>query len=209
MATENVQQSTAEAKPLKQLSVEIAKALGSDWTRSTKYDAEDSQEIGSLRDWRARLENSRTGEILFLSTTWGKKGMLYVGGMFPDAIDRNSVNLPQPASINVNPAKSAEQIARDITRRLLPEYNKQLDEVLHKHMADLTHKEGVSKTKYRVAEILGGLAKADSDIVYGHGKVDVQVCGPDSLRFSGHCLYLTCDQLERIRKAVPELFEKD
>lgn len=39
--------------------------------------------------------------------------------------------------------------------------------------------------------------------------VDVQVCGPESLRLTGHSLYLTLDQLKRFKQAVPELFERN
>lgn len=198
MADENT------SKPLRELAAEIAKALGADWIRGTKFDADDVGE----REWRARLENPKTGEALFLSTTWGKKGMLYVGGWFPDAIDRQSVSLPQAVSINIALTKTPEQMARDIARRLLPEYSKQLGDVLRAHVADLERKEAIRKTKYRVAEILSGLAKDNSEIISGHGSVDIQVCGPDSLRFHGHCLYFTPDQLEKIRNAVPELFER-
>jgi len=31
---------------------------------------------------------------------------------------------------------------------------------------------------------------------------------PSPLRLTGHCLYLTLDQLKRFKQAVPELFER-
>lgn len=147
-------------KSLREIAEEIAKALGQEWRRSTKFDADDAQE---RTQWRARLEGSGV-EALFLSNTWGPKNMLHISGWVPDSIDRQSVSIPQMASINISLTKTPQQMARDIERRLLPEYRKQLAEVLKAHVADLDRKEGIRKTKNRVAEIIGGLAKDNSEI---------------------------------------------
>jgi hypothetical protein len=198
-------QTMQPTKSLREIAEEIAKALGQGWIRSTKFDDDDAAE---RTQWRARLDGSGV-EALFLSNTWGPKGMIHVAGWVPDSIDRQTVRIPQMASINISLTKTPQQMARDIERRLLPDYRKQLAEVLKAHIADLDWKEEVRKTKHRVTEIIGGLAMAHSEIVNGRGSVDIQVCGPDSLRFHGHCLYFTVEQLDRIRKAVPELFERN
>ena len=207
MAEQSVPQSNEQktTKTLREIAEEIALALGSDWTRSAKFDEDDA---GERTQWRARLEGPH-GEALFLSNTWGPKGMLHISGWVPDYVDRQTVSIPTMPSINVSLAKSPQAMAKDIQRRLLPEFRTILADLLKKHMADLERKDGIRKTKYRVAEILGGLAKEDSELIYGHGSFDIQVCGPDSLRFHGHCLYFTLDQLARIKNAVPELFERE
>jgi hypothetical protein len=192
-------------RTLRQIAEEIALALGTEWKRDTKTDADDTKE--GLGEWRAVL-NGQGSESLFLSTTWGQKGKLYVSGSIPTSVDRQSVRVPDPIAINISMDKTAPQIARDITRRLLPEYRVQLAEVLKSHASDVERKEGTLRTKNRVAQILNGRVSSHSEVIYGTGSVDIQVCGPDSLRFSGHCLYLTTDQLERMRVAIPELFQK-
>jgi len=168
-------------KPLQEIAVEIAKALGSDWSRADDFDSDG-------RDWRARL-NGPQSQRLFLSNTWGKKGMLHISGWVPEFVDRKTVSVPEMPSIQVSLTKTADQMAKDITRRLLPDYQFALSALLLKHVADVEFKDGVKKTKYQVAEILGGLAKDDSDVIFGRGTVDIQITGPDSLRFNGHCLW--------------------
>lgn len=192
-------------KTLREIAEEIAKALGSDWRRSTKFDDDDKAD---LVPWRARLEGPNQ-QALFLSNTWGPKGKLHISGWAPDNIDRQTVSIPQMPSINVSVEKKAEQTAKDIERRLLPEYRTMLADLLRKHQADLDRKAGINETKQQVAEVLGSTVKEGSELIYGHGPFDIQVCGPDSLRFHGHCLYFTVDQLRRIRQAVPELFERE
>lgn len=198
----NTENAAPAQKSLKEIAESIAEALGQEWSRSTRFDLEDGS-----RQWRARLEGPGV-EALFISNTWGPRGMLSISGWVPDDIDRQSVRLPEMAHINVSLSKTPEQMAREIQRRLLPEYRKQLAEVLKAHAADLEWKDGVRKTKQRVVEIIGGLLHNDSEIVVGRGSTDIQVCGPDSLRFSGHCLYFSTEQLKKIYDAVPELFEK-
>lgn len=156
---------------LRKIADEIALALGSDWKRSTKFDEDDA---GERTQWRARLEGPHD-EALFLSNTWGPKGMLHVSGWVPDYIDRQSVSIPTMPSINVSLAKSAQAISKDIQRRLLPDYRTILAELLKKHVADVERKDGIRKTKQRVAEILGSSAKEESELVYGHGSFDIQV----------------------------------
>ncbi len=52
------------------------------------------------------------------------------------------------------------------------------------------------------------ISREGREVISGQGSFDVQVCGPESLRLTGHCLYLTLDQLKRFKQAVPELFER-
>jgi len=52
------------------------------------------------------------------------------------------------------------------------------------------------------------ISREGREVISGQGSFDVQVCGPESLRLTGHCLYLTLDQLKRFKQAVPEPFER-
>lgn len=198
---------------LRQLAEEIAKELGENWHRSTKFDADDSADVNP---WRMRLENGQNrfpvqnDEALFLSTTWANKaGQLHIGGWYPEYINHNTAQrVGHAPSINVSISKTPKQIAADIKRRLLPEYRTLLAKVLEEHRKDAEFKTGTEKLKAEVAKVIGGTVREGSEVIYGGGNFDVQVSSPTSLRFVGHCQYLTLDQLKRIKKAVPELFER-
>jgi hypothetical protein len=55
---------------------------------------------------------------------------------------------------------------------------------------------------------LGVPYREGREVISGQGSFDVQVCGPESPRLTGHCLYLTLNQLKRFKQAVPELLER-
>jgi hypothetical protein len=192
-------------KSLRELAQEIAQALGPDWKLSTRFDAEDSQD---RRPWRSRTEGPNH-QALFLSTTWGKRGMLYVSGWTPDGIPHDTqVRVGIMPSINVSLTKTAAQIAKDITRRLLPEYQALLTKIIEQHRVDTEYKNGVEKMQRDVSELLGVPYREGREVISGRGNIDVQVTSPTCLRLHGHMLYLTFDQLKRFKTAVPELFER-
>lgn len=193
----------ASNNALRDLAEAIAVELGSEWKRSTRFDADDKD---NLRPWRIRLEGPNE-QTLFLSNTWGKKGSLYVGGWIPARM--GNANVGAMPSINVGLTKTPAQIAKDISRRLLPEYVVKLAEVIQKFNADQDYKQRTETTKQQVAEVISGRINGNAEIVYGSGSADIQICGPDSLRFAGHCFYFNIEQLKKIRAAVPELFTKE
>lgn len=173
----------------------LTNATGEQWTRSTKFDEMDS-------NWRALLV--APGEkSLFLSNTWASKGgRLYIGASFPEGTS-NFQPIARP-SITVADTKSNVQVANDIKRRLLPEYNTLLAIVLkRKAEADSFEANRLSLAE-EVAKVVGG--RIQGQMVYSKGW-DLQVSGPDSIRFQGHCNYLTLDQLKKIQSVCPELFE--
>jgi len=192
-------------KSLRELAQEIAQALGSDWKLSTKFDEEDAQD---RKPWRSRIEGPDS-QALFLSNTWGPKGMLHVSGWTPDGIDHNTqVRVGQLPSINISLTKTSEQMAKDISRRLLPEYQQLLTKLFEQHRTDTEYKNGVEKMQRAVSDVLGVPFREGREVISGRGSFDVQVCSPDSLRLTGHCLYLTLDQLKRFKQAVPGIFER-
>ena len=176
----------------------IADALGAGWY-TAPFD-EDST-------WRGRIFGP-DNQTLFLSNTWGGKGRLYIGGMLPTFVKGNSVTAKMP-SITVAETTDSHKIAAHIRRRLLPDYQFALSAALLKHAEQTNYAARIDETKNVVAHIIGGKAREGQDVVYGFGKADIQVTGPDSLRFAGHCFYFNADQLARMVKAVPELFSKE
>src|SRR5258708_33417287 len=127
-------------KSLRELAQEIVQALGPDWKLSTRFDAEDSQD---RRPWRSRIEGPDS-QALFLSNTWGPKGMLHVSGWAPDGIPHETpVRGGALPSINVSLTKTPTQIAKDITRRLLPDYQALLTKVIEQHRQDTEYKNAI------------------------------------------------------------------
>jgi hypothetical protein len=125
---------------LRELAQEIAQALGPDWRFSTKFDAEDAQD---RKPWRSRIDGPDS-QALFLSNTWGPKGMLHVSGRTPDGIDHQTqVSIGTLPSINISLTKTPEQMAKDISRRLLPEYQAFLAKLFEQHRKDSEYKCGV------------------------------------------------------------------
>lgn len=181
---------------LQEFAALIAQALGGEWKRSTRFDAED-------RNWRAELEGPGE-QRLFLSNTWANKGRLYIGGEFP-----TGAQLPYKAdrpSITVDASKSAQQIAKDITRRLLPPYVELLATVLKMKSDADTFETGRQKLAQDVAEVVGG--RVQSEMVHGWGGWSFQVSSPTSIRVYSNTAYLTLEQLRKIKDVCPELFER-
>ncbi len=99
---------TATGKSLKQLVREIAQALEPDWKLSNRFDLEDSQD---RRPWRSHIEGPGS-QALFLSNTWGPKGMLHVAGWTPDAIDHHTqVSVGTLPSRFLSPAEDRAKIS--------------------------------------------------------------------------------------------------
>lgn len=172
----------------------IAKALGKGWTRSNRFNDVDSS-------WRAVLEGPNDQE-LFISTTWAAKGRLYIGGSIPHGTDWGyGVSRPE---ITVDENKSAQQVANDITRRLLPDYQPKLAAVLKRKAEHDDFEVRRNEAQQAVAKLTGG--RINGEMVFTGGW-DVQVSGPDSIRLYGHCLYLTLEQLKKISAVAPELFK--
>jgi len=109
MANGKYTQQTAEQRH--ELVRQIASALGADWTyRNPSID-------GTLAHW-AEIAHQDGYSLAF--TSQYPTYSLHISGNFPR--DHCFGYQEKRPSINVDPTKSAEQIAKDITRRLLPLY---------------------------------------------------------------------------------------
>jgi hypothetical protein len=171
----------------------IANALGEGWSRGTKYDDTDC-------DRRAVIVGPNSQE-LFLFNTRAAKGRLYISGSLPQGCD-----WPYKADrpdITVAITKCATDVAKDITRRLLPRYAPILAKALEAKR-DRDNFEAVrAALAAEVAAVVGG--RVQGQMVYSKGW-DLQVSGPELIRIYGNCNYLTLDQLTKIKDACPELF---
>ena len=74
---------------------------------------------------RAELKNGIEGIIIRGCSGWAKAGQLNIFGDYPRTKDGRLAH-SAAASINVSETKTAQQISKDIARRLLPEYRKTL-----------------------------------------------------------------------------------
>ncbi len=109
MANGKYTQQTAEERH--ELVRQIASALGADWTyRNPSID-------GTIAHW-AEIAHQNGYSLAF--TSQYPTYALHISGNFPR--DHCFGYQERRPSINVDPTKSAEQIAKDINRRLLPLY---------------------------------------------------------------------------------------
>lgn len=90
-------------------------------------------------------------------------------------------------SIGVSPNKCPKKIARDIQRRLLPDYLIEFEKALEQHNAwEVKRKERLETLK-SLAEIIGVKPKLEphSDRIYGYGKVrEIIACSTIDLKLS-------------------------
>lgn len=171
----------------------IAKALGKGW----------SVESASVehRTPRAELRHAEYG-LIALNTNYGAApGKLAVYGRFPHSQDHTP---PSGHSIGVSPERGAVAIAKDITRRLLPDFKVAREEFLGKVAASLAyHAKCLSNAKRLAAA--GGVevhkdrhSGVESPTFYIDG-TDVQVHG-DSVYFQR--LSVSLNVAERILQVL-------
>jgi hypothetical protein len=93
-------------------------------------------------------------EDIWLSRTWAGPGRLFIKGEFPTALDGGGSYGPYNArdkhSITVAGDKAPAVIARDIERRLLPEYRLDLAKALKSQIAHMARREAIKQTSNRL-----------------------------------------------------------
>lgn len=184
---------------LQTLATEVAKLLGDGWTASKKFLGDRSES-----SWRAQLDGPNEQE-LFFSNTWGGKQRLYIGGGWPDRVNLQQFRAPERPSITVSLDATPERIAKEISRRLLPEYLKALTYVLEEQRKYDLYKSGKDETVSRAALLVNGrVSKNSTDTIHTNG-LSLTVSSPKSIRLE-RC-DITLEQLEKIVAAVPELFD--
>jgi hypothetical protein len=132
-----------EEVKLKEIAPSIAAALGAEW----KPKAVEPYDHGVHLDGPGET-------CLWLSATWAGLGRLHVSGCFPLGIDNQNITPRENPSMAVGINRDPAAIAREIQRRLLPEYTRLVGNALRQKAQDLEAKEN----RIRIARELGALA---------------------------------------------------
>jgi hypothetical protein len=178
---------------MQELAKDIAAFLTGSWS---------AQPLDSDGDWRAYV-NGANGEKLFLSNTWAGKGRIYASGILPG-------NRSFQDGITVTATKSAQQIARDIERRLLPVYQPALEKAKQAERDENAAEQARLATIAEVETIIELPFTADhtgkrASRYVEAGVIRVEYADRVEIeRFHS----VTLDQFRRIVAAVPELFKK-
>jgi hypothetical protein len=196
--------SNRELYDLKEMAPKIATALGIGWTVSPETN-------GDPTDWRAIL-NGPDGQKLWLSTTWGSKGMLHIAGIFPNGPGGQSYKPyksnedREKYSIQANFNKTPEQIARDIQRRLLPTYREALTEALNRKRSDEQAEIELEAFAAEIAALIGQPAPKKGDCgyhLYFDGGPSFSIEHGPQVRFDH--LYLDPEMARRILPILAEV----
>lgn len=106
--------------------------------------------------------------------------------------------------ISVAATKTPEQIAKDITRRLLPDYTEGYLNAQKQVVEKMAHESGRIVTAERLAEAMRSQPRHEDDesVLYDTGGPlsQVRITGPDSVRFE--YFYCTADEAERVLQAT-------
>ncbi len=141
------------------------------------YPHSDSQDVA-----QGYLFNQETGQELHVSTiTYGhQKGRLYFSGVYPKSATGATVSfygetLP---SITVAPSKTPAQVAKDIARRLLPDYQQRLRRVVEQNNGTQQHLNTVQQGFKELQQAAGPYGRVN-------GKEDAKNTAPSlSLSFT-------------------------
>jgi hypothetical protein len=185
---------------------EVAKQLsiltGQAWQLRVDTEISDS-------NWRQNIDGPDSASI-FVSNTWGGKGRIHLGGSFPN--DVHFGYQESRPSITVAESATPERIAKEITRRLLPEYLP----LLAKKLADKNAHDNFEANK--LATFKAALAVIGYAVESYNGQVrEEKSIGPEYIHFRTlnetqvqlDRFQVTVEQLRKINAVVPELFRKD
>lgn len=162
-----------------EIAQELSLLTGNQWeaTKQNDYSWGCNAEI--------RLKDSQPHIVLNYNERLKK---LSISGGFMVKTDYGSERIYHNSiSIGVSPNKSPARIARDIQRRLLPNYLVEFEKAFEQHNAwEITRKQRLETLK-SLAEIIGVKPKLEphSDRIYGYGKVrEIIACSTIDLKLS-------------------------
>lgn len=182
----------------------ICDALGNGWHTSPR-DPE------AIYDRQTYLIGD-DGAQLYISGTWAGKNKLHIAGSEWGTVpksDKVPYGIKMP-SIQVSSTKTPEQIAKDIKRRLLPDYGIVLAELKQKYQEQVNYASALVACKEEVLAIAGGSKhkrEHEPETQYCYNGPSIEVTSPDSIRVT--YLYLTVDQYRRMKEAISELWNRD
>lgn len=197
---------TQTVSNLRTITTEVARLLsgltGQQW--QARLDTE-----GSDSSWRQNIDGPDQAAI-FVSNTWGGKGRIHLSGSFPHDV-RFSYQEQRP-TITVAETTTPERIAKEIQRRLLPEYLP----LLAKKLADKNAHDNLEANKLKT--FVKALAVIGYAVESHNGQIrESKSIGPDYIDFRTlnetqvqlDRFQVTVEQLRKINAVVPELFGKD
>lgn len=194
----------AALSPTQRLARELADALGGSWRWEQPEDTDETFPTGFVRDSEGR-------ELSMSIETYGaRKGRIEIRGALPrrDAKgDYYDTGLKAP-SIGVSGDRGVDAIAREVQRRLLPDYEplfQRASEAIARRNEYLT---ATTDTVGAIVQAVPGLewsvrseSSASFDVPSGGGYGDIQAHG-DNVTFESRSL--TRDQVIRMLKALAE-----
>lgn len=185
---------------LHEFAKEVATHLGimtrSVWELKTEPEAE---------SWRAYIDGPNSSS-LFFSNTWAGPGRIEVSGRYPH---NNRVRTPDYYKITVADTRAALEVAKEIKRRLLPEYLPALADFLARDKADKDYENAKWKLASGAEELLGLSCLKDINSFWyvGPNAAKLSVRSEELLELEH--VQVTLAQLKKIKRAVPELFRKE
>lgn len=159
---------------------EIAKSLGNSWTATEDKD----KETGRVWGWSLAGPEEQN---LRIGTVWNQEGRLTISGTYPSEVDAQGQRQDYGAqavrydetrpSITVAQDREPAAIAREITRRLMPEYTRILTEAKRRREQHRAYVAGCLSIIDRLAKVCPDYTK----IVKPHsgGENYLNIAGPD------------------------------
>jgi hypothetical protein len=125
------------------IATEVARELGNGWCVDPAWDA------------NGRMLDHTDGRRLHVHKPWNKDGFVAVSGVYPHPT-AYYFRPEDRFEINVRADRGAEVIAREVTRRLLPDYADVLAKV---KAADVQHRDAYAKREAFTARVYAVLGK--------------------------------------------------
>ena len=193
---------TSLATVAKAVAAELTILTGQSWQMRRDTDGSDSS-------WRQNIEGPDQAAI-FVSNTWAGKGRLSLSGNFPHDV-HFGYQETRP-SITVSESATPQRIAKEIQRRLLPDYLP----LLVKKLADKNAHDNFETNKmatFKAAlEVIGYAVESYQGAIREEKSI-----GPEYIHFRTlnetqvqmDRVQVSVSQLQKIAAVCPELFAKD
>lgn len=167
----------------------IATALGDGWSASFYFD-EDKEEPPE-RVWRMRIGGPEPESSLFLSSTWAGRGRLDISGNMPRKYERHNT----AGHITVKYGRPADQVAKEIMRRLWSEYVEGLHKAIKEREDDQRRGKDAGELAVKLAAIVGDSNQGkrhkhhqnEARRIYGPEGLTIEVSGYGSPQFNVSC----------------------
>jgi hypothetical protein len=139
---------------LPQFAAELTKITGREWTARTREHDTEFHDLVNTDGWS-----------LYISLPWGTRpGQIHVGTNWPKAKDGTQFTMrgdDQVDGINISISKTDEQIAKDITRRMLPLYGPAFARLMERIKKHDDYQDLALANAERVAAATAGVIRKD------------------------------------------------